>query len=37
LLFGDEAAHELLREADPVRDRCMAAIRNFFDKHAAQK
>ena len=37
LLFGDEAAHELLREADPVRDRCMAAIRNFFDKYAATK
>jgi lysophospholipase len=34
LLFGDEAAHELLREADPVRDRCMAAIAAFFDKHA---
>lgn len=37
LLFGDEAAHELLREADPVRDRCLAAIRSFFDKHAATK
>jgi lysophospholipase len=34
LLFGSEAAHELLREADPVRDRCMAAIRAFFDQHA---
>ena len=37
LLFGDEAAHELLREADPVRDQCMAAIHSFFDKHAIQK
>lgn len=36
LLFGDEAAHELLREADSVRDRCMAAIRDFFDRHAAR-
>jgi lysophospholipase len=36
LLFGPEAAHELLREADPVRDRCMAAIRAFFDKYAAK-
>lgn len=36
LLFGDEAAHELLREVDAVRDRCMAAIRSFFDKHAPQ-
>jgi lysophospholipase len=34
LLFGSEAAHELLREADPVRDRCMSAIGGFFDKHA---
>jgi lysophospholipase len=36
LLFGSEAAHELLREADPVRDRCMSAIRGFFDKHAVK-
>jgi lysophospholipase len=36
LLFGAEAAHELLREADPVRDRCMGAIRAFFDKYAAK-
>jgi lysophospholipase len=34
LLFGSEAAHELLREADQVRDRCMSAIRAFFDQHA---
>lgn len=37
LLFGDEAAHELLREVDAVRDRCMAAIRSFFDKYAPQQ
>jgi lysophospholipase len=37
LLFGSEAAHELLREADPVRDRCMATIRGFFEKHAPAK
>lgn len=36
LLFGAEAAHELLREADPVRDQCMNAIIAFFDKHSAQ-
>jgi lysophospholipase len=34
LLFGSEAAHELLREADPVRDRCLDAINRFFEKHA---
>ncbi len=34
LLFGNEAAHELLREADPVRDRCMAEITGFFDRNA---
>lgn len=34
LLFGAEAAHELLREADPVRDRCVAAIDAFFATHA---
>jgi lysophospholipase len=34
LLFGAEAAHELLREADPVRDRCLAAIDSFFDAHS---
>jgi lysophospholipase len=34
MVFGDEAAHELLREADPVRDRCLEAIDHFFDKNA---
>lgn len=29
--FGKEAHHELLREADPVRDRAMAAIAAFLD------
>ena len=33
--FGAEAAHELLREADPVRDRALAAIDAFLDEHAA--
>jgi lysophospholipase len=37
LLFGDEAAHELLREADPVRNRCIDAMRLFFDRHAPQR
>lgn len=30
--FGDEAAHELLREADPVRTRVYAAIDAFLDE-----
>jgi lysophospholipase len=34
ILFGQEAAHELLREADPVRDSCIAAIDAFFNEHA---
>lgn len=33
VLFGNEAAHELLREADPVRDKCIAAIENFLDRN----
>lgn len=37
LLFGKEAAHELLREADPVRDRCIDAIGAFFDRNAPLK
>ena len=32
--FGPEAAHELLREADPVRDRALAAIDQFLETHA---
>jgi lysophospholipase len=34
LMFGKEAAHELLREADPVRDKCLLAIDRFLE-HAA--
>lgn len=34
--FGDEARHEILREADPVRDRALAAIRDFLDAKVAQ-
>ena len=30
ILFGDEAAHELLRESDGVRDQCMAHIDRFI-------
>ena len=33
--FGDGAAHELLREADPVRDAALAAIDDFLARHAA--
>ncbi len=32
--FGDEAAHEVLREIDAVRDRAMNAISDFLDRHA---
>jgi lysophospholipase len=31
--FGSEARHELLREVDPVRDRVLAAIDEFLDRH----
>lgn len=34
LAFGNEARHEILREADPVRDRAMAAIARFLDRAA---
>jgi lysophospholipase len=30
--FGEEAAHELLREADPVRDRALRRIDEFLDQ-----
>ena len=36
MLFGNEAAHELLRETDAVRDKCLSAISAFFDRHAAK-
>lgn len=32
--FGPESAHEILREADPVRDRALAAIDAFLDRAA---
>lgn len=32
--FGDEARHEILREADGVRDKVMQAIGSFLDQHA---
>ncbi|MFT3977978.1 MAG: alpha/beta hydrolase [Sphingomonas bacterium] len=32
--FGAEAAHELLREADPVRNHALAAIDRFLETHA---
>ena len=31
--FGREARHELLREADPVRDRVLSTIDGFLDRH----
>ena len=37
LLFGKEAAHELLREADGVRDKCLATIDDFLDRHTPKK
>lgn len=32
LWFGPEAAHEVLREADPVRDRALAGIDTFLER-----
>jgi lysophospholipase len=32
--FGRESAHEILREADSVRDRALAAIDGFLDREA---
>lgn len=34
LRFGDESAHEILREADAVRERALTAIDDFLDRHA---
>jgi lysophospholipase len=34
MTFGSEARHEILREADPVRDRALAAIDVFLSKVA---
>ncbi|SEM49820.1 lysophospholipase [Sphingomonas gellani] len=33
--YGPESAHEILREADPVRDDALMRIDAFLDKHAA--
>lgn len=37
LIFGKEAAHELLREADGVRDQCLERIAAFMDQYAPAK
>jgi len=37
LRFGPEARHEILREADPVRDRALAAIDDFLDRAAPSR
>lgn len=34
LRFGRESAHEILREADPVRERALGAIDAFLARHA---
>jgi lysophospholipase len=34
MVFGREAAHELLREADGVRDQCLSLMDSFLDTHA---
>lgn len=33
-MFGPESAHEILREADPVRRQALTLIERFLDKHA---
>jgi lysophospholipase len=35
--FGPESAHEILREADPVRNRALAAIDGFLDARAPRR
>lgn len=37
LIFGKEAAHELLREVDAVRNECLSRIDAFLDKYAPVK
>lgn len=37
LVFGKESAHEILREADPVRDRALAEIDQFLDARAQHR
>ncbi len=34
LMFGNEAAHELLREVDGVRNQCLQRIDDFLEQHA---
>ena len=34
ILMFDDAAHEILRERDPVRLRALAGIDAFLDRHA---
>ena len=34
LRFGSEAAHEILREVDPVRDKALRRIDDFLDRVA---
>ncbi|HET9640089.1 MAG TPA: alpha/beta hydrolase [Allosphingosinicella sp.] len=36
LLMFDDAGHEILREADPIRLKALAAIDAFLDRHAAR-
>jgi lysophospholipase len=36
LLMLDDSAHEILREADPIRLKALAAIDSFLDRHAAR-
>jgi lysophospholipase len=36
LVMYDDAAHEILRECDPVRLRALAAIDDFLDRHATR-
>ncbi|WP_232308159.1 alpha/beta fold hydrolase [Tsuneonella dongtanensis] len=35
--FGDEASHEILREADPVREKALDAIDRFLDRVAPRR
>jgi lysophospholipase len=37
LAFGPEAAHEILREVDPVRERALARIDKFLDRIATRR
>jgi len=37
LMFGEEARHEILREADPVRSRTLAVIAEFLDRTAPRR